>query len=135
MTHNFSVRNDSSFDDQRREKKGGINVGTNPDNVPQFLCAHELPTFLGEFGALGKKFPVERIPMSKADVSNAFQHVRVYPYQAHNVCYTVGDVVVIDFLNILRVFGTDGFLGRHFGRGRTRALQHHSECDSAFRRR
>ena len=35
--------------------------------------------------------------MSKADVADAFRNVRVDPDQAHNVCYTVGDVVVIGF--------------------------------------
>ena len=35
--------------------------------------------------------------MSKADVSDAFRNVSVDPDQAHDLNYTVGDLVVIDF--------------------------------------
>ena len=35
--------------------------------------------------------------MSKADVSDAFRNVRVDPDKTVNFCYTVGELVVIDF--------------------------------------
>ena len=46
---------------------------------------------------LRKTFPGERILTRKADVSDALRNVSVDPDKAHNVCYTVGDLVVIEF--------------------------------------
>ena len=46
--------------------------------------------------------------MSKADASDAFRNVRVDPDQAHNFCYTVGDLVVID---VRLTFGWSGSPG------------------------
>ena len=43
---------------------------------------------LDELLALSKKFPVERIMTSKADVADAFRNVRVDPDQTQNICYT-----------------------------------------------
>ena len=77
--------------------KGGVNGDTNPDSVSQCLYAHALPKFSDLLVVLRKIFPVERILMSKADVADAFRNVRVQPDQAHNSCYTVGDLVVIDY--------------------------------------
>ena len=49
--------------------------------------------------------------MSKADVSGAFQNVRVDPDKAHKFCYTVGELVVIDFRLTFRWSGSPGFWG------------------------
>ena len=100
-----------SFDEQRRGKNGGLNGNTDPDTVPQCLCAHALSKFLDELVALRKKFPVERILMSKADVVDPFRNVRVHPDQAHSFCYTVGDLVVIDFRLTFGWSGSPGFWG------------------------
>ena len=45
--------------------------------------------------------------MSKADVS--VRNVRVDPDQAHNFCYTAGDLVVIDFRPSFGWSGSPGF--------------------------
>ena len=39
VTPKFRIINDLSFDVQSREKKGGIYGDTDPDAVPQCLCA------------------------------------------------------------------------------------------------
>ena len=96
VTPKVRIINDLSFDEQGQGKKGGLNGETDPDIVPQCLCAHALPKFRDELVALRKKLPVERILISKADVADAFKNVRVAPAQAHNVHSTVGDLVVID---------------------------------------
>ena len=49
--------------------------------------------------------------MSKAGVSGAFRNVRGDPDQAHNLCYTVGDLVVIDFRLTFGWSGSPGFWG------------------------
>ena len=57
VTHKVPIINDLSFDVQSREEKGGLNGGTDPDTVPQCLCAEALPKFLDELVTLRKKFP------------------------------------------------------------------------------
>ena len=49
--------------------------------------------------------------MSKADVSDAFRNVRVDPDKAHKFCYTVGELVVIDFRLTFGWSGLPGFWG------------------------
>ena len=71
--------------------------------------------------------------MSKADVSDALRNVRVNPDKAYNFCRTVGDLGVI--ATDVRVVGITWVLGRHVGRSRTRALQHHARFDPAVGRR
>ena len=61
--------------------------------------------------SLGKKFPEKIILMSKADVSEDFRNVRVDPDKAHNFCYTVGELVVIDFRLTFGWSGSPGFWG------------------------
>ena len=70
--------------DRSRDKKKGLNKDGDPDTVAQCLCAQALPKSLDELVALRKRFPGERIRMSKADVSDAFRNVRVDPDKAHN---------------------------------------------------
>ena len=97
VTHKVLMINEFSFEVWNRERNGGINGDTDPDIVPPCLCATGLPKFLEELVSLRKKYPAERILMSKADVSDAFRNVRVDPDQVHNFCHAVGDLVVIDF--------------------------------------
>ena len=111
MTDKVKIKNDLSFDGQRGGSKGGFNGDADPVAVPQCLCAHALPKFLDELAALRKKFPEERIPMSKADVADAFRNVRIDPDQAHNFCYTVVDLVVIYFRLTFGWSGSPGFWG------------------------
>ena len=61
------------------------------------MCAEALPNFLTELISLRRKYPDQRILVSKTDVSDAFRNVRVDPDEANNFCYTVGELVVIDF--------------------------------------
>ena len=65
----------------------------------QCLCAEVLPKILAELRSPRQKDPTQRMLLSKADVSDAFQNVRVDLDEAHNFCYTVGEflLVVIDF--------------------------------------
>lgn len=49
--------------------------------------------------------------MSKADVSDAFGNVRVDPDNAHNLCYTVGELIVIEFRRTFAWSGSPGFWG------------------------
>ena len=72
------------------------------------MRAEALPKFLTELVSLRKKYPDQRILMSKADVSDALRNVRVGPDEAHNFWYTVGEIVVIDFR---LTFGWSGSLG------------------------
>ena len=111
VTHKVGIINDLSFDEQIREKKGGLNRDTEPDTVPQCLCALALPKFLAELVTLRKKFPEKIILMSKAGVSEPFRNVRVDPDEAHNFCYTLGELVVIDFRFTFGWSGLPGFWG------------------------
>ena len=54
------------------------------------MCAEALPNFLTELISLRRKYPDQRILVSKTDVSDAFRNVRVDPDEANNFCYTVG---------------------------------------------
>ena len=99
-----------SFDAQSREKRG-FNEDTDPDTVPQCLCALALPKFLDELVSLRKKFPEKRILMSEANVSDPFRNVRVDPDKAHIFCYTVGQLIVIDFRLAFGWSGSPGFWG------------------------
>ena len=127
VTHKVRIINDLSFDEQRQGEKGGLNGDTDPDTVPQCLCAHALPKFIDELVALRKNFPVERILMSKADVAGAFRNVRVDPDRAHNFCYTVGDLVVIDFRLTFGWSGSPGFWGV------MSAAAEHAHCNTTLK--
>ena len=111
VTHKVRVINDLSFEVANRAKKGGANGDTDPDAVPRCLCAEALPKFLAEIVRLRQKYPEKRILLSKTDVSDAFRNVRVDPDQAHNFCYTVGDLIVIDFRLTFGWSGSPGFWG------------------------
>ena len=84
---------------------------TDPDTVPQCLCAEALPKSLDEFLTLRKKFPEKRILMSKADVSDAFRNARVDPDKAHKFCFTAGELVIFDFRLTFGWSGSPGFWG------------------------
>ena len=60
------------FDVQSREK-GGLNGDTDPDTVPQCLCAEALPKFLEELVTLRNRFTEKRLLMTKADVLDDFR--------------------------------------------------------------
>ena len=92
VTHKVRIINDFSFEPRRREKKGGLNADTDADSVPQCLRAEARPKFISELVSLRQKDPTRRVLMSKADVSDAFRNVRIGPDEAHNFCYTVGEL-------------------------------------------
>ena len=79
------------------------------------------------------KFSEKGILMSKTDVSDAFENVRVDTGKAHNFCYTVGELVVIGFRFDFRIVEFAGVLGRHIGSGRTRTPQQHDRFSSVVR--
>ena len=111
VTHKVRIINDSSFEVQNKATKYGLNADTDPDSVPQCLCAEALPKLLAELVSLRIKFPTKRILMSKADVSDAFRNVRIDPDEAHNFCYMVGELIVIDFRLTFGWSGSPGFWG------------------------
>ena len=111
MTHKVRIINDLSFDEQSREKKGGLNGDIDPDTAPQCLCAEALPKFLDELVTLRKKLSENRILMSKVDLSDAFRNVRVDLDKAHNFCYTVRELVEIDFCLTFGWSRSPGFWG------------------------
>ena len=47
--------------------------------------------------------------MSKVDVSDAIRNIQVDPDQAHNFCYLVGGLIVIDFRLTFGWSGSPGF--------------------------
>ena len=124
VTHKVRMIDDFSLDPQYRVNKVGMNGDTDPDTVPPCLRAVALPKFLSEIVRLRQKYPEKRILMSKAHVSDAFRNVRVDPEQAHNLCYTVGDLVVIDFRHTFGVVGVPRFIGGHGRSGRALNLPH-----------
>lgn len=48
VTHEARIINDLSFDQQIRDKPGGLNRDIDPDTVPRCLCALALPNVLDE---------------------------------------------------------------------------------------
>ena len=111
VTHKVRTINDVSFEMQNKTTKGGLNADTVSDSVPQCLCAEALPKFLTELVSLRIKFPTKRILMSKAGVSDAFRNVRINRHEAHNFCYTIGELIVIDFRLAFGWSGSPGFWG------------------------
>ena len=113
VTHKVRIINDYSFsfEAQNRKTEGGLNADSDSDSVPQCLCAEALPKFLAELVNLRKKYLIKRILMSKADVSDAFRNVRIDPDEAHQFCYTVGELVVIDFRPTFGWSGSPRFWG------------------------
>ena len=97
VTHKVRVINDLSFDLFNRAKKGGLNAETDVNSVPPSLYAEAVPEFLTELVSLRAENPKLRLLMATTDVNDAYRNVRIDPNQAHNFCYTVGDLVVIDF--------------------------------------
>ena len=97
VTHKVRVINHLSFYLFNRAKKGGLNAETDVNIVPPSLCAEALPEFLTELVSLRAENPKLRLLMATTDVNDAYRNVRIDPNQAHNFCYTVGDLVAIDF--------------------------------------
>lgn len=78
-------------------------MDTNPDPVPQCLCAKAMPNFIAELVSMRRTYLKSRLLMSKAVVSDKFQnlyqirYIGIDPEEAHNFCYTAGDLVAMDF--------------------------------------
>ena len=86
VTHTVQIKNYFSFEPQREREKRGLKTDADPDTVTQCLCAEALPKFLTKLVSLRRKYPEQRILISKADASDAFGNVRVDPDEAHNFC-------------------------------------------------
>ena len=111
VTHKVRVINDLSFDLFNRAKKGGLNTETDVNSVPPSLCAEALPEFLTELVSLRAENPKLRLLVATTDVNDAYRNVRIDPNQAHNFCFTVGDLVVIDFRLMFGWTGSPGIFG------------------------
>ena len=126
VTHKVRIINDYSFEANTDLQKGGLNTDTDSDSVPLCVCEVALPKVLAELVSLRNTYPNKRILMSKADVSDAFQNVRIDPGKAHNFCYTVGDLLVIDFRLTFEWSGSPGFGGVKA------AAAEHAHCNTSF---
>ena len=62
--------------------------------------------------------------MATTDVNDSYRNVRIDPNQARNVCYTVGDLVIIDFR---LTFGWTGSPGNF---GVMASAAEHSHCNT-----
>ena len=111
MTYKVRVINDLSFNLFNRARKGGLNAETDVNSVPPSLCAEALPEFFTELLSLRAKNPKLRLRMATTDVNDAYRNVRIDPNQAHNFCYTVGDLVVRDFRLTFGWTGSPGNFG------------------------
>ena len=124
VTHKVRVINDLSFDLFNKAKKGGLNAETDVNSVLQSLCAEALPEFLTELVSLRAENPKLRLLMATTDVNDAYRNVRIDLNQAHNFCYTVEDLVVINFR--LNTFGWTGSPGNF---GVIASAAEHSHCN------
>ena len=76
VTSKVRIINDFSFDpNTARCTKGGSNRDTLTQDIPRCLCGEALPKLLAEIVRLRIKYPLKRILISKADVSDAFRNV------------------------------------------------------------
>ena len=107
-----------------RAKKRGLKAEIDVDSVPPSLCAEALPEFLKELGSLRAENPQLRLLMATTNVNDTYRKVRIDPNQAHNICYTVGDLAVIDFR---LTFGWTGSPGNF---GVTASAAEHSHCNT-----
>ena len=57
--------------------KGGFNLDTVTQDIPRCLCDEALPKLLAKNTKLRIKYPLKRVLVSKADVSDAFKNVRI----------------------------------------------------------
>ena len=124
VTHKVRVIDDMSFDLFNRAKKGGLNPETYVNSVPPSLCAEALSEFLTELVSLRAENPKLRLLMATTDVNNAYRNVRIDKNQAHNFCYTVGDLIVID----CRL--TSGWTGTLGNFGMMASAAEHSHCNT-----
>ena len=112
VTHKVKIINDYSFDPTTaRGEKGGLNHDTVSEKVPPCLCGEALPALLNVLTDLRIRFPIRRILLAKADVTEAFRNIRVAPDQAQNFCYTVDNVLVADFRLTFGWAGSPGHWG------------------------
>ena len=111
VTHKVRVINDLSFNLFNRAKKGDLNAKTDVNSVPPSLFAKALPEFLKELVSLRAENPKLRLLMATINVNDVYRNVRIDPNQAHSFCYTVGDLVVIDFRLTFGWTGSPGNFG------------------------
>ena len=111
VTHKVRVINKLYFDLFNRAKKGELNAETDVNSVPPSLCAEALLEFLTNLLNLKAENPKLCLLMVTTDVNDAYRNVKIDPNQAHNFCYTVGDLVVIDFRLMFGWTGSPGNFG------------------------
>ena len=103
--------NEVSLEVRNRAEKRGLNGDRDAEVVPSCLRATALSNVLEDLVSLRNTYLTERILMSKADVSDASRNVRLDPDQTHKLCYTVGDLVVIDVRLTIGWSGPPGYSG------------------------
>ena len=79
VTSKIWIINDLSLDPTTvGGTKGGLNLDTVTEDLPRcLLCGEALPKLLAKNIKLRIKYPLKRILVSKADVSDAFRNVRI----------------------------------------------------------
>ena len=65
--------------------------------MPKCFCGDALPALPKALTDLRVRSPHLHLLLAKADVTDAFRNDKIAPHQAQNVCYAVGDVLVLDF--------------------------------------
>ena len=128
VTSKVRIINDFSFDpNTARCTKGGLNWDTLTQDIPRCLCGEALPKLLAETVRLRIKYPLKRILISKADVSDAFRNVRVAPEQANKFCYVLDDLIVADLRLTFGWAGSPGFWGL------LSSAAEHAHCNTSVR--
>ena len=128
VTSKVRIINDFSFDlNTARCTKGVLNRDTLTQDIPRCLCGEALPKLLAEIVRLRIKYPLKRILISKADVSDAFRNVRVAPEQANKFCYVLDDLIVADLRLTFGWAGSPGFWGL------LSSAAEHAHCNTSVR--
>ena len=97
VTSKVRIINDFSFDpNTARGTKYGLNRDSLTQDISRCFFGEALPKLLAEIVRLRIKYPLKRILVSKAGVSNAFRNVRITPEYANKFCYVLDDLIVAD---------------------------------------
>ena len=95
VTHKVRINNDYLFEaGAAGGEEGGLNRDTLTEEVPKCLRGDAPPSLLKALTDLRIRFPHLRIPLAKANVTDAIWNFKIAPHQAQNFCYVVDDVLV-----------------------------------------
>ena len=126
LTSKVQIINDFSIDPKTaRGTKGGLNRDTLTQDIPRCLSGEALPKLLAKIVRLRIKYPLKRILISKADVSDAFRNVRIAREHANKFCYVLDDLVVTDLTL------TFGWAGSPWFWGLLSSTAEHAHCNTS----